>query len=135
MRVTPCQCPLAGFCERHKLNKSPLLHHKCQTDERFWASWEQGRGPAKEIEQTEVKAARKRKVEAAREQQKRLISWLQFYGTTFRPEDKGIGDTAHWLMKKSYKSKDANAVLERLLKQCSCSRADAVDRLNKKFPY
>jgi hypothetical protein len=133
--MTGCTCPLASYCERHKVDKHEHWHRLCQTHEGYFRLWEDGRGPGQPLRRDARREARKRRIEASREQQKRLISWLRFYGKTFRPEDKGIGDTAHWLMKKSYKSKDANAVLERLLKQCSCSRADAVDRLNKKFPY
>jgi hypothetical protein len=62
----------------------------------------------------------------------RLIGWLTFFRL---PGDAGIGDTAHRLNKRSCKSPDAHALLTRLLTMCSCSRADAVVRLNKEHPY
>jgi len=40
-----CECPLAGFCKRHGVEKTPLLHRKCQTDPVFWEAWEKGKGP------------------------------------------------------------------------------------------
>jgi hypothetical protein len=30
MSIIPCECPLAGWCERHKLNKNEYLHKICK---------------------------------------------------------------------------------------------------------
>jgi hypothetical protein len=43
--VTDCTCPEPGWCERHKVNKTPHWHHLCQTRENYFQAWEQGRGP------------------------------------------------------------------------------------------
>lgn len=43
--MTKCECLVAGWCERHQINKSQMLHHKCQYDIEFWQAWEDGRGP------------------------------------------------------------------------------------------
>lgn len=75
---------------------------------------------------------RRVRIEEARKRTERLIGWLTFFRL---PGDAGIGDTAHRLNKRSYKSPDAHALLTRLLTMCSCSRADAVVRLNKEHPY
>lgn len=75
---------------------------------------------------------RQERVKQATERTQRLIGWLTFFRL---PGDAGIGDTAHRLNKRSCKSPDAHALLTRLLTMCSCSRADAVVRLNKDHPY
>lgn len=48
-----CECPVAGFCERHQKLKGPEQHKRCQgTAEthdcglRYWNAWEQGRAGA-----------------------------------------------------------------------------------------
>jgi hypothetical protein len=43
-RMTACDCPLSGYCERHKVNKTPHLLKLCRTDERYYRAWEEGRG-------------------------------------------------------------------------------------------
>jgi hypothetical protein len=40
-----CSCPLAGWCERHKLNKSDHLHKLCQTRDDYRLAWDENRGP------------------------------------------------------------------------------------------
>lgn len=37
---TGCECPLAGYCARHKRNKTQHLHRLCQTDQRYFNYWE-----------------------------------------------------------------------------------------------
>jgi len=46
--VTKCECPIAGYCSRHGVDKTSLLHRKCQTDPAFWEAWEKGKGPLQE---------------------------------------------------------------------------------------
>lgn len=41
----PCQCPIAGYCERHGINKSRRLHELCQMGGKYWLAWELGKGP------------------------------------------------------------------------------------------
>jgi hypothetical protein len=52
--MTGCDCPLAGYCERHGVNKTPHLLHLCRTNDRYYDSWEEGRG----IGQKAAKAGR-----------------------------------------------------------------------------
>lgn len=47
-----CECDMAGFCERHKVNKTNLLHRKCQEGGEFWQAWENSRGPGQDREHT-----------------------------------------------------------------------------------
>lgn len=41
-----CQCNSPGFCERHKMTKTPHLHHLCRTSKEYWDLWESGQGRA-----------------------------------------------------------------------------------------
>jgi hypothetical protein len=44
-RSTPCECPVAGFCERHQCQKTEHWHTLCRTRADYFDLWEQGRGP------------------------------------------------------------------------------------------
>ena len=44
-KTTPCECPMAGFCERHQVNKSKHLHKLCQTKPSYFQMWEDCKGP------------------------------------------------------------------------------------------
>ena len=43
--MTKCECPLAGICERHNVDKNEHWHKLCQTRENYFNAWEEGRGP------------------------------------------------------------------------------------------
>lgn len=51
-----CECPVAGYCDRHKINKSRRLHDLCQSGGRYWDAWEADRGPC----QAPTKAERRK---------------------------------------------------------------------------
>lgn len=38
--LAPCSCPLAGYCERHKMHKTATTHRICQTNARQRATWD-----------------------------------------------------------------------------------------------
>lgn len=44
-RKTGCECPLAGLCNRHGVEKSAHQHKLCQMHEGYFNMWEQCRGP------------------------------------------------------------------------------------------
>lgn len=46
MSNTPCECPFAGWCERHGMEKRRRQHELCQTNLRYWNKWEKGEGGA-----------------------------------------------------------------------------------------
>ncbi len=48
--MSQCVCPLAGYCERHKVEKSERMHRHCQTRDDYFALWEAGRGPGQHQE-------------------------------------------------------------------------------------
>lgn len=43
--ATPCECPLAGYCERHGVNKSAHLHKLCKNHIGYFQMWEDCKGP------------------------------------------------------------------------------------------
>lgn len=59
---SPCSCPVAGFCARHGVNKSPAHHKLCQTKPAYRKAWDEGRlhgqkpsvGPAVEAKPMET---------------------------------------------------------------------------------
>ena len=44
-KTTPCECPLAGFCNRHGVQKSSHLHKLCQNHIGYFNMWERCQGP------------------------------------------------------------------------------------------
>ena len=45
MRNTPCECPAAGWCERHQCEKSEPLFQLCRRNQAAFRAWEDGHGP------------------------------------------------------------------------------------------
>jgi hypothetical protein len=46
---TGCVCPLAGYCDRHKIKKNPHFHHLCQTRQDYFDMYEKCVGPGQEF--------------------------------------------------------------------------------------
>lgn len=44
-KKTPCECPLAGYCNRHEVTKNGHLHRLCQTNIKYFNLWEKCKGP------------------------------------------------------------------------------------------
>lgn len=44
-KQTECECPIAGYCNRHQVNKSAHLHKLCQNHIGYFNMWEECRGP------------------------------------------------------------------------------------------
>ena len=42
---TGCQCALAGFCNKHNVNKSVHQHILCKTNPAYFKLWEECKGP------------------------------------------------------------------------------------------
>ena len=42
---TKCECPMAGYCNRHKVEKSNHLHKLCQTHSGYFKLREECKGP------------------------------------------------------------------------------------------
>jgi hypothetical protein len=41
---TPCECPLSGYCNRHKINKNDTEHRLCSTNIKYFNMWESKSG-------------------------------------------------------------------------------------------
>lgn len=135
--MTQCECPIAGYCQRHKVTKPNGWHQLCQARANYFEAWEQGRGPGQKRKPDEVKEQRRKRVDEAARRKKQLIAWLQLLQS---PEDAGVGDTTQRLLGQRKKPKpwvatDARDALGCLLRQCSCRGTDAVKMLNEKWPY
>jgi hypothetical protein len=48
-----------GWCERHQVHKPAGLVHLCQTNERYFRAWEEGRGPGQRSSKQRLPVARK----------------------------------------------------------------------------
>lgn len=47
-KKTDCECPLAGYCNRHKVEKSNHLHKLCQNHTGYFEMWEACQGPGQQ---------------------------------------------------------------------------------------
>lgn len=47
-KKTDCECPLAGYCNRHQVTKSNHLHKLCQTNNTYFNKWENCQGPGQQ---------------------------------------------------------------------------------------
>ena len=132
--MTQCECPIAGYCARHKVKKTNGWHKLCQTRENYFLACEQGRGLGQTIQQDVSKEIRRKNIIKAAEKKKSFIYWIKLFRDI---SDKGLGDTVARLKKQRSKSltPDAPNALTRLLKQASCRSCDAVNNLNKQYPY
>lgn len=45
---TECECPLAGFCNRHGIKKNNHYHKLCQNHPGYFQMWEECRGPGQQ---------------------------------------------------------------------------------------
>ena len=48
---TPCECPLAGFCSKHNVEKTPHWHKLCQNHMGYYNAWEKCMGPGQDQSQ------------------------------------------------------------------------------------
>lgn len=65
-KKTPCDCPLAGFCNRHGIVKTDHYHKLCQNHIGYFRQWEKCSGPGQMFTDcTETKSPKE--VEVSRE--------------------------------------------------------------------
>ena len=67
-KKTPCECPLAGYCNRHEVDKNAHLHKLCQTNIKYYNLWEKCKGPLQSFVNC-ITGKKKKKQESAPEQQ------------------------------------------------------------------
>jgi hypothetical protein len=76
----PCQCPNAGWCQRHRMDKPLHLHKLCQSREDYRALWDRkAQQPATDKPQTP--------------KPQQTPSWVGIVSYFRTPEDTGVGDT------------------------------------------
>lgn len=127
--MTKCQCPAAGFCERHKVAKTAHWHKLCQTRQNYFQAWEDGHGPGQTQDPQKTKEAQRRKRMEKKLEQSRLISWVKWLR---KPEDTGVGDTVERLLAK-VGGRQIKQLIEGLVGSCGCTNRQKW--LNRKFPY
>ena len=129
----PCSCPLAGWCDRHDVRKNNTWHQLCQSKDNYRAAWDEGRGPGQPKKPlTPAQLERQQRIKEASQRTQRLIGWMTFFRL---PDEQGVGDTASRLANWSPQNTDAHTLIKRLLTMCSCSRSDAIAKLNAEYPY
>ena len=141
--MTNCECPLAGFCQRHQVEKPVGWHKLCQTRESYFAAWEDGRGPGqsgrkpkptkrrskKPPMSDEKKEQRRKQAEEANKKKERLIGLVN----RFRADSgMGPGDTVERLLATAGGRKIKH-LIHILGGNCGCD--DRQKWLNEKWPY
>ena len=69
MSSNPCSCPIAGFCDRHKIHKGDHYFRLCQEREDYRTKWDANRGPSQKNSELQIKRhqAKKDRLEQSRE--------------------------------------------------------------------
>ena len=125
--MTGCECPMAGYCQRHKVTKGNGWHALCQTKESYFQAWENGTGPGQAP--TSTKKQRRKQKEQDREKRQRLIEWLKWFRMD---SDKGVGDTVERLLAK-VGGRKIKSLIESLGGSCGCTNRQRW--LNQRYPY
>jgi hypothetical protein len=47
-KTTKCECPLAGYCNRHQVQKTPHMHKLCENHQGYFELWENCKGPGQD---------------------------------------------------------------------------------------
>jgi hypothetical protein len=76
MTATGCECPLAGHCKRHGINKPPHWVKLCQSKPHYFDAWEEGRGPGQVVDSRLFEKSTKRL-------EKFRALWLEFHSFAF----------------------------------------------------
>lgn len=77
---SPCQCELAGYCERHGFIKTPHTHRLCQTRDDYRSKWDWQRSVQQRIPAAPTITS---KIATA---SKAFIEWMSS-GMRMRPKD------------------------------------------------
>ncbi len=73
-KKTPCECPLAGLCNRHNMNKTPHYHKLCQNHKGYFDQWENCKGPGQnQMDCIQNKRENKIEPEPAKERPKKEL--------------------------------------------------------------
>lgn len=124
----PCQCPNAGYCERHRVLKSEHWHKLCQHDQKYFDAWEKGTGPGQFADVAPYEPGKA--LEAI--PLAKWTSWARLIATMRVAADIGVGDTferlASWMGGRKYK-----AILAKAGIPCGCGARKR--KWNTLYPY
>lgn len=73
-KTTKCECPLAGYCNRHQVQKTPHMHKLCGNHQGYFELWENCKGPG----QDQVECEKEKTVEPEKEQVKKEDKVIQY---------------------------------------------------------
>lgn len=121
MIATPCECPVAGYCERHKRMKAGRLHELCRTDMRYFDMWDRQSMDNPSPRQDKYK-----------KEHERRSTWVNRLSRYRLESDRGVGDVVERLAAKAGGRfiKRAAAVLG-----ISCGCQDRQKWLNEQYPF
>lgn len=126
----PCDCPLAGYCERHEIYKTATWQRLCSTRDDYRRAWDSGRGPGQpERPETDAdKQERKQRIEKRVKQNASLKRAIRL----IKAPTEGLGDAAVRLLDQAQRSNriELAAKLRRLIQCASCNQGRAVALLN-----
>lgn len=74
-----CECPVAGYCKRHQINKLKHWHNLCQTHIDYFEAWEQGRGPGQPRTPLAIKRAEQAELSRQRQLQRLRDHWAELH--------------------------------------------------------
>jgi hypothetical protein len=114
-----CECPNAGWCQRHRMSKPPHLHRLCQSREDYRSLWDR-------------KAQQPVDGKAQTPKPPQTPSWVGIVSYFRSSEDTGVGDTvqryAAMLGGELFK-----AWAKRIGLPCQCTQRQA--EWNQRWPY
>lgn len=80
--MSGCDCPVAGFCPRHGIQKGERWHELCQTNEKYREAWDrQAAGIDIPRKIADIEASQKRLAKAGRE------AWRKLFTLVFTPDE------------------------------------------------
>lgn len=80
MARTKCECPLAGYCNRHGVEKTPHEHMQCKHNPTYFNKWEKGQMPGQE--NAKVKLPKKEAAPEPAKEPKRQCPFCKNMGCT-----------------------------------------------------
>lgn len=122
--MSQCECPIAGYCERHHVTKNEHWHKLCQREDYFQA-WEEGRGPG------QTRAQKKHNDRREKNEMKPHPRWVRLLQRLSTPEDIGLGATAKRLASK-FGGERFKAWRTKLGMPCKCGAREA--EWNRLYP-
>lgn len=124
--IKACECPAAGWCARHRVNKTENWHKLCQTSLKFREMWDQGNGPGQNSDSPPTY----KEPELPPLPPPKFIRWISRFR---KSDDVGPGDTFERIAER-FQGKHIVALMEKLgMEDCGCG--ERKKRWNRDWPY